>query len=119
MSRAHRTPDLMQMVRRYWRPVPGSVLAEELGVFLRTLYRDVGTLKAQGAHIEGEAGVSYVLRPGFMLPLLVLSEEGDRGLGAQLSVVIGSAWWWPGAAGCVLMALVFAATQGPPSQVLS
>jgi predicted DNA-binding transcriptional regulator YafY len=40
----------------------------ELGVSLRTLYRDIATLQAQGAEIEGEPGLGYVLRPGFMLP---------------------------------------------------
>lgn len=53
---------------------------------LRTLYRDIETLKAQGAHIEGEAGVGYVLRPGFMLPPLMFSEEEIEAL------VLGSRW---------------------------
>ncbi|WGM37467.1 hypothetical protein AMEJIAPC_00365 [Caulobacter sp. NIBR1757] len=51
------------------------MLAEGLGVFLRTLYRDIDTLKGQGAHIEGEAGVGYILRSGFMLPPLMFSQE--------------------------------------------
>jgi len=62
------------------------VLAQELGVSLRTLYRDIETLKAQGAHIEGEAGVGYVLRSGFMLPPLMFSEEEIEAL------VLGSRW---------------------------
>lgn len=53
--------DLIQLLRRHRRPVSGARLAEELGVLLRTLYRDVGTLVAQGAPIEGEAGLGYVL----------------------------------------------------------
>jgi len=55
-------------------------------VSLRTLYRDIETLKAQGAHIDGEAGVGYVLRPGFMLPPLMFSEEEIEAL------VLGSRW---------------------------
>jgi len=62
------------------------VLAEELGISLRTLYRDMEALKAQGAHIDGEAGVGYVLRPGFMLPPLMFSEEEIEAL------VLGSRW---------------------------
>ena len=50
-------------------------LAEELGVSLRTVYRDIATLAAQGAPIEGEAGVGYVLRPGFFLPPLMFGED--------------------------------------------
>jgi predicted DNA-binding transcriptional regulator YafY len=30
----------------------------------RTIYRDLADLAAQGAPIQGEAGVGYVLRPG-------------------------------------------------------
>ncbi len=53
---------------------------------LRTLYRDIDTLKAQGARIDGEAGVGFVLRPGFMLPPLMFSEEEIEAL------VLGSRW---------------------------
>src|SRR5882757_11475566 len=75
MSRAQRLLDLIQLLRGYRRPVSGAVLAEALGISLRTLYRDIETLNAQGAHIEGEPGVGYVLRPGFLLPPLMFSEE--------------------------------------------
>jgi predicted DNA-binding transcriptional regulator YafY len=70
MSRAQRLLDLIQALRGYRRPVSGATLAETLGISLRTVYRDIETLKAQGAHIDGEPGVGYVLRPGFMLPPL-------------------------------------------------
>jgi predicted DNA-binding transcriptional regulator YafY len=86
MSRAQRLLDLIQVLRRHRRPVSGAALAAEVGVSLRTLYRDVETLKAQGAHIDGEAGVGYVLRPGFMLPPLMFSEEEIEAL------VLGSRW---------------------------
>jgi predicted DNA-binding transcriptional regulator YafY len=86
MSRAQRLLDLIQMFRRHRRPVAGNVLAEELGVSLRTVYRDIETLKAQGAHIDGEPGIGYVLRPGFMLPPLMFSEEELEAL------VLGSRW---------------------------
>lgn len=86
MSRAQRLLDLIQALRRRRQAVAGAVLAQELGVSLRTIYRDIETLKAQGAHIEGEAGVGYVLRPGFLLPPLMLSEEEIEAL------VLGSRW---------------------------
>ncbi|NOT41049.1 MAG: YafY family transcriptional regulator [Alphaproteobacteria bacterium] len=86
MSRAQRLLELIQVLRRHRRPVAGAVLADEVGVSLRTLYRDVETLKAQGASIDGEAGVGYVLRPGFMLPPLMFSEEEIEAL------VLGSRW---------------------------
>src|SRR6201988_957718 len=86
MSRAERLLALIQALRRHRRPVSGAALAEELGVSLRTLYRDIQTLIAQGAQIDGEAGVGYVLRPGFMLPPLMFSEEEIEAL------VLGSRW---------------------------
>src|SRR5260370_22027248 len=76
----------MQVLRRHRHPVSGAVLAEATGVSLRTLYRDIETLKADGAHIDGEAGVGYVLRPGFMLPPLMFSAEEIQAL------VVGSRW---------------------------
>jgi predicted DNA-binding transcriptional regulator YafY len=86
MSRAQRLLDLIQVLRRHRRPVSGATLAHEVGVSLRTLYRDIETLKAQGAHIDGEAGVGYVLRPGFMLPPLMFTEDEIEAL------VLGSRW---------------------------
>jgi predicted DNA-binding transcriptional regulator YafY len=86
MSRAQRLLDLIQKLRGYRRPVSGATLAEALGVSLRTLYRDIETLNAQGAHIDGEPGVGYVLRPGFMLPPLMFSEEEIE------AIVLGSQW---------------------------
>ncbi len=86
MSRTQRLFDLIQILRRYRYPVSGKQLAEGLGISLRTLYRDIATLQAQGASIEGEPGVGYVLRPGFMLPPLMFSEEEIEAL------VLGSRW---------------------------
>lgn len=86
MSRAQRLLDLIQLLRGYRRPVSGAVLAEALGISLRTLYRDIDTLNAQGAQIDGEAGLGYMLRPGFMLPPLMFSEEEIE------AIVLGSRW---------------------------
>ena len=86
MSRTARLFDLLTILRRHRHPVPGAVLARECGVSLRTLYRDIATLEAQGARIDGEAGVGYLLRPGFLLPPLMFSPSSCRPL-------------WPRAAG--------------------
>jgi predicted DNA-binding transcriptional regulator YafY len=86
MTRAGRLIDLVQVLRRHRRQVAGSVVAEELGVSLRTLYRDIATLRAQGAPIEGEAGVGYVLRPGFLLPPLMFDDEEIEAL------ALGARW---------------------------
>lgn len=75
MSRTERLLDLLQALRRRRRPVAAARLAAELGVSERTIYRDIATLVGQGAAIEGEAGLGYVLRPGFVLPPLMFSDE--------------------------------------------
>jgi predicted DNA-binding transcriptional regulator YafY len=86
MSRAQRLLDLIQAFRRHRFPVSGASLANELGISLRTLYRDIETLRAQGAHIDGEPGFGYVLRPGFLLPPLMFSEDEIEAL------VLGGRW---------------------------
>lgn len=86
VSRAERLLELLQVLRRYRQPVAGQTLADELGVSVRTLYRDIATLQGQGAAIDGEAGLGYVLKPGFMLPPLMFSEEEIEAL------VLGSRW---------------------------
>ncbi|WCM22864.1 YafY family transcriptional regulator [Paraburkholderia bryophila] len=86
MSRSERLLHLLQLLRRYRRPVSAQVLADELGVSIRTLYRDIASLQAQGAMIEGEPGVGYVMKPGFMLPpMMFSSEELD-------ALVLGMRW---------------------------
>jgi predicted DNA-binding transcriptional regulator YafY len=86
LSRSERLLALLQALRRRRRPVSGRVLADELGVSLRTLYRDIVSLQSQGAEIEGEAGLGYVLKPGFWLPPLMLSGEEIEAL------VLGARW---------------------------
>ncbi len=86
MSRAERLLDLIQTLRRRRYAVSGAALAKELGVSLRTLYRDIASLQAQGAPIEGEAGVGFILRPGFTLPPLMFGVEEIEAL------VLGTRW---------------------------
>ncbi|MHB2167020.1 helix-turn-helix transcriptional regulator [Alsobacter sp. R-9] len=86
MARAQRLLDLIDALRRHRRPVPGRVLADELGVSLRTLFRDIDALAAQGAPIDGEAGVGFVLRPGWLLPPLTFRPDEIEAL------VLGTRW---------------------------
>lgn len=86
MSRTERLLDLLQLLRCHKYPVSGQALAEKLGVSQRTIYRDIQTLQHQGANIEGEAGVGYVLRDGYLMPPLMLTEQEVEAL------VLGSRW---------------------------
>lgn len=86
ISRAERLLNLMGEFRSRRRPVSGNDLAETLGISIRTLYRDIASLRALGASIEGEPGVGYVLRSGFLLPPIMFTvEEVD-------ALVLGSLW---------------------------
>ncbi|GLQ54169.1 helix-turn-helix transcriptional regulator [Devosia nitrariae] len=74
-KRSERLLALMQALRRRRRPATGQVLAEETGVSLRSLYRDIETLKSMGAAIDGEAGLGFQLRADYFLPPLMFSNE--------------------------------------------
>lgn len=86
MSRSERMFELLQLLRCYRYPVTGVDLAAKLDVSLRTLYRDIRSLQVQGAPIEGEAGLGYVLRAGFMLPPLMFTPDEIEAL------VLGVRW---------------------------
>ncbi|CAM3280196.1 transcriptional regulator [Pseudomonas floridensis] len=86
MARSHRLFELMQVFRRHRMTVSGEALARELGVSLRTIRRDVATLQGMGADIDGEPGLGYLLKPGFVLPPLSFTEEEIQAL------VIGAQW---------------------------
>lgn len=49
-------------------PLTAARLAEETGVSLRSLYRDIDSLRAAGARIEGERGYGYRLVEDYALP---------------------------------------------------
>jgi len=79
MRRADRLFQLVQLVRGR-RLATGEWLAERLEVSLRTVYRDVADLQAQGVPIEGEAGVGYRMRAGFDLPPLMFTTDEAKAL---------------------------------------
>ncbi|MGF1741886.1 YafY family transcriptional regulator [Vibrio profundum] len=86
MSRSQRLFDLLQLLRCHKFPVSAEHLAQKLNVSVRTIYRDIATLQVQGAEIEGEVGLGYVLKPTFTLPPLMFSTE-------ELEVLLLGADW--------------------------
>lgn len=68
MARTDRLMRLMDALRRLHAPVTAATLAAETGVSRRQLYRDIATLRAGGALIDGEAGVGYYLTEDPALP---------------------------------------------------
>ncbi len=86
MRRADRLFQIIQILRRSRHPVTAAALAGELEVSKRTVYRDVADLIGQRVPIEGEAGLGYLLAPGFDMPPLMLTPNEIEAivLGAQL-----------------------------------
>ena len=74
MAKTERLFALLDALRRRRHPVSAAVLADELQVSVRTVYRDVQALASLGVSIEGESGIGYVLGAGFFLPPLMFSD---------------------------------------------
>ncbi len=68
MPRSDRLFRLLSAFRMLPQPVTAARLAEETGVSERTLYRDIQSLRAAGALIDGEAGAGYTLTEDPALP---------------------------------------------------
>jgi len=83
MRRADRLFQLVQLIRGR-RLSTAAWLAGRLQISVRTLYRDVADLQAQGVPIEGEAGVGYRMRAGFDLPPLMFTQDEARALVAAV-----------------------------------
>lgn len=62
-------------------------LAAHLEVSVSTIYRDIAHLQASGMPIDGEAGVGYMLRPGFDLPNVTFTNDQLDALAVGLSFV--------------------------------
>lgn len=86
MRRAERLFRLVNELR-----ARGVSRAEDLAgyfeISVRTVYRDIAHLQASGLPIEGEAGVGYILRPGFNLPAMTFTFEQLDALAMGLSFV--------------------------------
>lgn len=68
MARSDRLFRLLQALRTLPSPVTAARLAKETGVSLRSLYRDIDSLRAAGAIIDGERGFGYRLTEDIALP---------------------------------------------------
>ncbi len=96
MRRSERLFQLVTLMQGRRTAITANALAENLGVAVRTVYRDVQALILSGVPIDGEAGVGYRLRAGFELPPLMFQQE------ELTALLVGSrmvrAWTDPGLA---------------------
>lgn len=86
MRRGDRLFEVIEILRRAKGPISAQSIGEDLGVTKRTVYRDVAALIGQGVPINGEAGVGYVLEPGFHMPPLMLTPDEIE------AVMLGVLW---------------------------
>ncbi len=86
MRRADRLFQIIQILRRSNRAVTAAVIAEELEVSRRTIYRDIADLIGQRVPIQGEAGFGYVLDASYDMPPLMLTADEIE------AVVLGAQW---------------------------
>lgn len=104
MSRSDRLFRLLQALRTLPAPVTAVQLAAETGVSVRSVYRDIESLRIGGAEIGGERGYGYTLIEDGTLPpqtfsrieiealMLGLAEVrhmGDPALTAAAATVLG------------------------------
>nr|WP_284216086.1 YafY family protein [Agaribacter marinus] len=59
---------ILDLLRSRRTPISAELMAETLGVSMRTIYRDMVTLQDMGAPIRGEGGIGYQIEKGYFLP---------------------------------------------------
>lgn len=87
MARPDRLFRLLQALRTLPAPVTAAVLAEETGVSVRSIYRDIESLRTAGADIGGERGYGYCLIEDGMLPPQMFSRIEIEALALGLAEV--------------------------------
>ncbi len=93
MPRSDRLLRLLHAMRTMSAPITAGRLATEMGVSLRSLYRDIDALRAAGARIEGERGYGYRLVEDQALPPQMLDQDEIEALAVALAEV--RAWGDP------------------------
>ena len=88
MAKSDRLLQLMQCLRTFPAPVKAHALSRELGVSLRTIYRDIESLRKSGALIDGEAGYGYTLQEDPALPPMMFSRDEMEALVLGLREVV-------------------------------
>ena len=86
MSRAARLLTLSRLLEARG-PHLADELARQLGVSVRTLYRDMGTLQSNGIPVKGTPGTGYQLEQGTALPPITLTDTELGALHLGLALV--------------------------------
>ena len=89
MRKAERLFQIISLLRGRRKVLTAESIAEDLGVSVRTIYRDIQALSLSGVPIEGEAGVGYRLGHSFEIPPIMFSEQEMTALVLALKMVKG------------------------------
>lgn len=87
MSRSDRMFEVIQILRSADAPMTAAKIADALEVTKRTVYRDIATLQTMRVPIAGEAGIGYVMRPGFDLPPVMFTAEEAEAIVVGLALL--------------------------------
>ena len=93
VHKSERLFQLVNLLRGRRMAITAEQLAVVLEVTTRTIYRDIQTLQLSGIPIDGEAGIGYLLAPGFQLPPLMFDFDELQALLLGSSIV--QAWTDP------------------------
>ena len=87
MNRSARLFEIIQLLRSSRRSLTAQEIADALEVTKRTIYRDIVALQSMRVPIDGEAGVGYIMRPGFDLPPLMFNADEVEAIAVGLSLL--------------------------------
>ena len=71
MHKSERLFQLVNLLRGRRTAITAEQLSDVMEVSVRTIYRDIQTLILSGVPVDGEAGIGYMLKPGYQLPPLM------------------------------------------------
>ena len=90
MRKIDRLFEIVQLLRGK-RLLTAAFIADELGVSVRTIYRDMQGLIASGVPIEGEPGVGYLIQQSIELPPLKFTPLELKALQLGIKMVSATA----------------------------
>lgn len=86
MKRDQRLFDLVQILRD-GKLHTAADLAMQMGVSVRTIWRDMGMMASTGIPVEGERGLGYILRTPLILPATPLTQDEADVLAEALRLI--------------------------------
>lgn len=87
MTRSIRMFEIIQILRSASAPLTAQSIAESLGISKRTAYRDIATLQSMRIPIDGEAGLGYIMRPGFEMPAIAFTPDEIEAITVGLALL--------------------------------